>query len=516
MTRAWSRWIGPGICWMALAAAVCARAEDHPNYPQNRPKRTKPVPAESAYRVHPDRPRQVIRGFGFEIQSDSIGSANKGLPDAPTSVPHDLVPAERQRFFTEMLRGFRYCRLAGGLYWRGTDAEGRYLQPRWPEQLNEIREMLRVAGIEGVSFEYWSPAPYWKANRSYVGPVKETNLLRCYGPDFANDPEYHGDTNRFLSDFAQAMCRDILTLKSNGIPVLKWGLQNEPRAWNHGPDYSRCGYTRDQYVTAWRAVAPAIRALDPSIQIITDSWKLKYVEPLYDDPATRPLIDALVLHHVGSDANVIRETVRAARQRFGTNLPLYQNEYEYLWGPTTPDRCMNTVLHVMNWFQQGDAPTWYWIHALKPIGNAEASGYSLGFWRPALDTNRADHPKFPGLKPGHWTWNPYNWHAVGSFVKRMPWDCRSVTVEESTPDPDLRILAFKRPNGKLTIVLANRSGAEHTFRVNTGLSGATFKGFRFKPDDAGKNFQGVPFGTTSGGTIQPRVADRTWEFWEQQ
>ena len=50
-----------------------------------------------------------------------IGSGNNGLPEAPIAVPHDLVPSERQRLADEMLKGFRYCRLAGGLYWRGLD-----------------------------------------------------------------------------------------------------------------------------------------------------------------------------------------------------------------------------------------------------------------------------------------------------------------------------------------------------------------------------------------------------------
>ena len=46
------------------------------------------------------------------------------LPETTTSVPHDLLPPERLRFYQEMLKGFRYCRLAGGLYWRGLDPEG--------------------------------------------------------------------------------------------------------------------------------------------------------------------------------------------------------------------------------------------------------------------------------------------------------------------------------------------------------------------------------------------------------
>ncbi len=57
--------------------------------------------------------------------------------------------------------------------------------------LPELREMITTAGIEGASFEYWSPAPYWKANRSFAGwQGKGTeNVLRCFGKDFRNDPD---------------------------------------------------------------------------------------------------------------------------------------------------------------------------------------------------------------------------------------------------------------------------------------------------------------------------------------
>lgn len=488
---------------------------DHAQYPPSRPARKIPAAAEGQYTIRPDFSRQTIRGFGFEIQSDSIASENKGLPDAFTSVPHDLTPSERERFATEMLKGFRYCRLAGGLYWRGTDAEGKFLQPRWPEQLDELSGMIRTAGIEGVSLEYWSPPPYWKANRAYVGGDHASNRLRCFGPTFANDPDYRGDTARFLQDVGAAVVHDMKTLEANGIRVSKWGLQNEPRDKMGIADYSRCGYNREQWVKTFLAVAPAIRAYDPRIEIIADTWHLNYVEPVMADAKNRELIDSLVLHHVGCDAAEVKKEVAQARAKFGSDKPLYQNEYEYLWGATTPARCMNTVLHIMNWFQLGEAPAWYWIHALKPVGNAEASGYSLGFWRPAADTNAADNPKFPGLKPGHWTWNKYNWHAVASFVKRMPWNCRGVALEEAQYDPDLRVMAFLKPDGKLTIVLANRSFREHRFNLDTGLKDAAFKGWRYTPDNAGENFMGVAIGTLHGSTISPRVGDMTWEFWEE-
>jgi O-glycosyl hydrolase len=495
------------------AAILILAAANAYAYPIHRPPRLTPVPPEGNYTVHPNQPRQVIKGFGFEIQSDSIASGNKGLPEDTTSVPHDLTPDERTRFYKEMLKGFRYVRLAGGLYWRGLDADKKQFQGRWPEQLPELRDMIQQAGIEGASFEYWSPAPYWKANNSLEGwRGKGTeNVLRCFGRNFRDDPDYHGDVDRFLSNFAQACRNDLQTLKDNGIPISFWGLQNEPFA---NTPYSSCIYGTATYSRTFKAVAPMIRAFDPNIAIIADtgpSWKFSYVRPVVDDPKTSSLVDDLVIHHVGTDSNDEFPPPEPSGK------PRFENEYEYLDGPTSPDRCLNTVQDIMNWFQVAEAPTWFWIHALKPIGNSEASGYSLGFWRPLHEEKPVTDPKFKDLQPGHWTWNNYNWFAVGSFIRHMPWNCQAVDVTEEVRDNDLRILAFKRPDGKLTIVLSNRSGSPHTFHVDTGLQGAVFQGSRYSPANAGKNCQGAPIiGTLTGGVISPQLQDRTWEFWEQQ
>lgn len=625
-----------------LARAMCAGAVD------------------TEYRIRPDRPLQQIWGLGFEIQSDSIGSGNQGLPENRIAVPHDLTPAERRRLADEMLRGFRYCRLAGGLYWRGLDPEEKYLRPRWPEQLEELRELLARAGVEGLSLEYWSPAPFWKANRRYVArsPQDPENVLRCFGPNFANDPEYRGDVDRFLTDFAQAMATDVRTLRAAGLRVSMWGLQNEPHA--SGGGYSKCTYQNpEDYVRAYRAVAGAIRQLDPRILLFsdTDNYFPRRIGPGMQDPTVAALVDAYVVHTIGADS----ATVPGVHKKITTQLPArpwFQNEYEYLTGGATPERCLNTVQHIMNSFQLAANPTWFWLHALKPFKNAEASGYSLGFWRsleepartvvqetpqrwrdgptlgalpaefvgaelisatrgdpakPGLaydfsvnqpvtvfllvedcgnyspgpgwekistaapawtggrDTvyrrpflaGRIDIPAHTGrnaarfgaphlafvqpshsasfqamigmnlpiqirseallleraasdLPPGHWMYNPYNWHAVGSFVKRLPWNSTAIAVDEPISDPDARIFAFRRPNGKHTLVVSNRTAGDRSFAVATGREGSTWQGYRYTPDHAGAGTLGVPLGSRPGPRLNPVLPRLSWEFWEEQ
>jgi Glycosyl hydrolase family 30 beta sandwich domain len=615
---------------------------------------------EPGFQVHPERLLQVVRGLGFEIQSDSIGSGNQGLPDNRIAVPHDLTPTERTRLAEEMLKGFRYCRLAGGLYWRGLDPEQKVLRPRWPEQLEELRELLQRSKVEGVCFEYWSPAPFWKGSRSYLGAMSQDplNRLRCFAPGFADDPEYRGDTDRFLADFAQAVAADLRTLQAAGLNPVMFGLQNEPYVNHH--IYSSCEYPDAAgYAKAFVAVASAIRKLDPKILLFADTGNgfPQKIAPGMRNPEVAGLVDAYAVHIVGASS----ENVRQVHTKITADLPprpWFQNEYEYLDGGATPERCLNTVQHIMNSFQLAGNPTWFWLHALKPFKNAEASGYSLGFWRsleepphaatslaprrwrdgpelaplagklsaaemisatrgdpakpgvtydfsvnqpvtvfllvqdcgsytpgaaweaaaetapswaggrdklyrrafpagpvviPAHTGREGDHFGAPhlafvapseaatfkamigvnvpiqirseflalerataDLAPGHWMFNRYNWNAVGSFAKRLPWDSTVVTVDESNYAADARILAFRRPNGKLTVVVSNRTASERAFTISTSRPGSAWHGYRYTPDEAGSGTLGVFVGESTGPTLQPVLPRLSWEFWEER
>ena len=79
----------------------------------------------------------------------------------------------------------------------------------------------------------------------------------------------------------------------------------------------------------------------------------------------------------------------------------------------------------------------------------------------------------------------------------------------------MRIFAFKRPDGKLVIVLSNRSGVPFKFNLKTGMVNSTFTGYRYTPEDAGQDFNGEVIGTSLGHSFSPQLADRTWEFWVQ-
>ena len=161
--------------------------------------------------VRTDVRRQTILGLGVEIQSDSIGSGNLGLPDKVSAIPHDLTASERTRFYSELLKGFRYVRLAMGLYIRGLTSDNKNIVERYPNQMVDLRQMIQESGIEGASVEYWSPAPYWKSTNSLIG-----GSLKQFD-------------DGFLSTFGDAVVRDLDYLTDNGIPISMFSLQNEPK-----------------------------------------------------------------------------------------------------------------------------------------------------------------------------------------------------------------------------------------------------------------------------------------------
>ncbi|MFD5919225.1 hypothetical protein ACFVYP_30385 [Kitasatospora sp. NPDC058201] len=451
------------------------------------------------YTIRFDQARkQTILGLGFEIQSDSIGSGNNGLPATVSGVPYDLTPAERTRFYQQLVmggrtdRGFRYCRLALGLYHRGLDPTGKHIIDRYPGQTALLADMINSSRMEGVAAEYWSPAPGWKSNNSYV-----RGSLASVEP-------------AFLDQLGDAMVGDLDYLSARGVPISMWGLQNEPDAEN---TYSTCQYTPEGYLKTFKAVAPKVKARYPRAMIHADSrdgWESAWGKAVAADPVALSYVDAWSFHRIGSPSNEQMPSKKPLGRDYTSGAlgrPVFNNEFEYLDNLTSDDRTINTAQSIMNWMTFQNSPTWFWLHALKPTTNAESPGYSLGFWRPPSDTDFSPN-HFPDLPVGHWTWNPQNWNAVAGFVKYMPWNSVRYHVDESAELGDQRIMAWKTPEGKPVFVITNRSATQSfTYTVNTQTT-AVFQGHRYGP---ATNNQDIP--VLTGPTLTITVPPRSIEFW---
>lgn len=454
------------------------------------------------YTIRADQPRQVIKGLGLMIHNDSVASGNTGMPDAVISVPHDLTPEERTRFYHQLLHGFRYVRLGLGVHLRGTDADQKHIIERYPGQMDDLRTMQDESGIEGFDVEYWSPAPFWKQNKTFYG-----------GTIAGNDPA-------FLNAFSDAMIEDLRYLQAHGLHIAMWGMQNEPDVGRPrkatGPHddaakqhYGTCYYSPEDYAVALRFAAPKVRALLPNVEIHApsrDGPAGPYAAEIRKDPALEKYIDAWTWHQIGHDSNDQIDK-RAEYLKGADGKPVYQNEFEYQpWDhPTFNSFFMNTGQSVMNWLVFEDSPTWFWLHALRPVTNIEAKGYGLGFWLPKGQPKQA---LAPNLEPGHWVFNAQNWNALAGFVKYMPWDSTRLQVDEDTVRYDQRILVWRSKQGELGIALSNRGPVPFTFHLH-GEDSGTLVGHRYTVTALNQ-----PIGRKRGGedvaiTVQPQ----SFEFW---
>ena len=449
------------------------------------------VRSDHVYTVRVDLPRQTILGLGVEIQSDSIGSGNVGLPEKASGVPHDLTETERARFYNELLKGFRYVRLAMGLYLRGLTPDRQNIVERYPGQMNELREMIQQSGIEGAAVEYWSPPPYWKSSDSFIGG----SLKRL--------------DDVFLSDFSDAVVRDLDYLTDNGIPVKMFSLQNEPK-YSYNKTYSYTPYTNEQYYAAFRHVAPKVRATYPHVLIHNDSQGGQHgigSALIQADPAALSYVDAWTWHRIGADSTEqITNRLMFNSHRFGK--PVFNNEFEYLSGGTSVYRMLNTAQSIMNWLTFENSPTWFWLHALKPTYNRESEGYGLGLWRPYDDD---DYSKYPHIDKGHFDFIKTNWHAVAGFLKYLPWNSVRLHVDEGVLSANHRIMAWRSPAGKLAVALTNRTSTPYTFDIGLVGSGRRFNGSRY--DAAVAN---APLGSVEGTALRVAVPSYSIEFWVEQ
>jgi hypothetical protein len=154
-----------------------------------------------------------------------------------------------------------------------------------------------------------------------------------------------------------------------------------------------------------------------------------------------------------------------------------------------------------------NSPTWFWLHALKPVTNLEATGYALGFWRPygKLKTNIR-----PNLKPGHWEFNPQNWNALAGFLKYLVWASTRLKVDEAVVRHDQRILVWKTRQGRLGIAMSNRGQKPYTFRIRTP-GHVSLRGHRFSLTSLD-----VAIGRKQSDVPSIVVPSQSFEFWIQR
>lgn len=495
--------------------------------------------------------RQTFEGVMVELQADSIGSNNEGMPDTKIGVPHDLVPRERERFATEVLRGTRYMRLALGLFLRGLTADGRNIVGRWPEQMEELQQLHNLSGVQGWAPEYWSPPPYWKSTKSfYNGTLASFN-------------------DSFLDLFSTSVVRDVQYLISHGLPVTWWGLQNEPnfaytnitKCTEHngtaaedstmslgptgasasgrtrstvlgggsmGNHYSQCHYSQCNYKKAFTACAAKLRAFDPRIRIHANSATGQLgASPIANDPSALRLVDAFTWHTVNAPSSA---TFGNSSAHLAYGKPDFTNEMEYQPGSPYSGTAVGTVALLntfLNTLTFKNSPTGVIaLHACKPTTNLEGLGYGWTWWWP---TNGSASPSLPHLRRNHFTYNYWNWAAVAPMVKTVPWDSIRRVVHEDSQRLQQRVVAFETPPlgrggplhettaaGKLIVVLTNEGSV--SFNVTVGTTDGehrAWEGFQYRGSTDGEGFN-QSLGVINGRAFETVVPAASIQWWYQK
>ena len=262
------------------------------------------------------------------------------------------------------------------------------------------------------------------------------------------------------------MAQDVLTLRSAGLNIKWWGLQNEPQ---NCPEYAGLRYNDSSYRDVFVATAPKIKAVAAGVRIEAGSSNgcASPAKGVFDDPVASALVDSWTFHTGGKLAATAMKNFSC-----GDGKSVWVNEWEYFHFNLGATDTVNIAASIINWFVFSDAPKFTWLHALKPTYNVEAVGFGLGFWRPYDDdVNRTIHK-------GHWRYNNVTWNALGGFPRHMPWNSIRLNVTEEMVYTEQRIMAFATPAlgdggplhkttpaGKVGLVLTNAASVSFTARV---------------------------------------------------
>ncbi|WP_053207322.1 fibronectin type III domain-containing protein [Jiangella muralis] len=443
----------------------------------------------AGYRVDWTDPQQLIEGIGVEILYDCLQPGGQ-LACTIERVPQSLTDSERQRWYDEMLTGFRHIRLAMGLYLRGTDDEGRQILDAYPGQIDDIAESAQRSGAT-VTPTYWSPPPYFKSTGSLLG-----------GQLAADDPS-------FLGDLADAMSADIDTLKARGVPVGAWSLQNEPQ--NRPPNqsagpYSMCYYAPPDYVTTFNAVAPRIRSDHPELHIFgpDSGHSHTWIDEITPDAEASSLMESWSWHNGGISHHPEALIEPGGTWRNLGDRPLVNTEYSYS-GDDGAD-FVNTAKNILFHFLYYGSPTWYWLHALQPTNSNFGETRALGVWRPETDDSVGG--EYGHLEVGHWDYVGINWHPIAGFVKLMPHDAvRYSVLGDVAADPDHKVMAFEAPDGSRGVVVLNGAAEPAEISIDVGAPD------RLVGHGFSREQRFTDLGTASGPTLTCALAPESLQFW---
>lgn len=495
---------------------------------------------------------QVLEGIGIELQADSIEGDGGGIQESNTSsLPLGLSSAEKARFNTQVMgygAGFVDFRLAMGLYFRGTSADGKRFIERLPGQNAAIKQMVDATGV-GVCFTYWSPPPFFKKNTVssvlYRGstyarpdPVADPSGYNTWmrrllqggsldAPDKATEPAAYA---AWMADFAAQTVAQMEYVHINVGPVRRFVAQNEP---TNVAAYPTCLWTNEQMYDFLKAIEGLIAA---SSVLATYAGQANTVRIVSDDNSGPNGVGGALIradsallariygwswHRIdenGYDPNWIIDNAAAILVNAGGK-PSYSSENEFFDDRVNPastkymmpqHRMASMAMQIAMWMRAIGSPIWYPIHIGKPSTGPvfETEGRAMTIWRPAGAPVRDD---YPNLAEGSFDFVKVNWHAIKGFLEHMPRNSVRTTFGASDAHLERELYGFswRKPDGKHVMCMVNRCRKPNAVKL-AGMPAGTYRRFRYDLNTASQDM-----GTIASGTRFQIPAD-TIEFVVQQ
>jgi glucosylceramidase len=441
------------VCLLPLFALLSAHAQSEASFWLTNPDRsalfqlqTPPIPftktpaTNQIIDVDAARTYQTIDGFGFALTGGSAQLIEHMNPSARTSLLHDLFATDGTSIGVSYLRltigasdmndhVFSYDDLSEGQ----TDAAvARFsIEPDRADVIPVMKEILAINPHIQVLASPWS-APLWMKTSG----VARGGVLK---------PEYFSAYATYLVKYIQAM-------KAEGITIDTITIQNEPLNEKNTPSMLMLESEQDIFIKD--NLGPAFKKAGITTKIVLYDHNLDH--PLYPlsilrDPAANRYIDGTGFHLYGGTVDAMTQVHDAFPRK-----NLYFTEQSVT---ARSDDAINLSKPV----------------ASIIIGATRNWSRNVLLWNLAADPNNGPHTNDGGCTGcrGAVTIDGdrvtrllayYTLAHASKFVRPG-----SIRIESNTLE-SLPSVAFKSPDGKKVLIVANTGSAAEKFDVRSGTN----------------------------------------------
>jgi glucosylceramidase len=441
------------VCLLPLFALLSAHAQSEASFWLTNPDRsalfqlqTPPIPftktpaTNQIIDVDAARTYQTIDGFGFALTGGSAQLIEHMNPSARTSLLHDLFATDGTSIGVSYLRltigasdmndhVFSYDDLSEGQ----TDAAvARFsIEPDRADVIPVMKEILAINPHIQVLASPWS-APLWMKTSG----VARGGVLK---------PEYFSAYATYLVKYIQAM-------KAEGITIDTITIQNEPLNEKNTPSMLMLESEQDIFIKD--NLGPAFKKAGITTKIVLYDHNLDH--PLYPlsilrDPAANRYIDGTGFHLYGGTVDAMTQVHDAFPRK-----NLYFTEQSVT---ARSDDAINLSKPV----------------ASIIIGATRNWSRNVLLWNLAADPNNGPHTNDGGCTgcrgavtiDGDRVTRLLAYYTVAHASKFVR--PGSIRIESNALE-SLPNVAFKSPDGKKVLIVANTSSATEKFDVRSGTN----------------------------------------------